>query len=78
MARELINRIQNIRKETGLEITDRIDIRITDAEAIAKAVGCFADYIKAQVLADNIVLADNDGQEVELDELKANIKIEKR
>ena len=78
MARELINRIQNIRKETGLEITDRIDITITDAESIAKAVGSFADYIKAQVLADNIVLGDNNGQEVDLDELKANIKIEKR
>ncbi len=77
MARELINRIQNMRKEGGLEITDRVNVTISPAESIEKAVDGFAEYIKTQVLADNITIAANDGVEVELDELKANIKVEK-
>ncbi len=77
MARELINRIQNMRKEGGLEITDRVIVTISPAESIEKAVEGFAEYIKTQVLADNITIAANDGVEVELDELKANIKVEK-
>ena len=77
MARELINRIQNMRKEGGLEITDRVNVTISPAESIEKAVEGFAEYIKTQVLADNITIAANDGVEVELDELKANIKVEK-
>ena len=77
MARELINRIQNMRKDSGLEITDRIKVVISNKEAIASAVGNFGEYIKAQVLADQIELADNDGVEVELDDLKANILVSK-
>ena len=75
MARELINRIQNLRKDGGLEITDRIKVTITPADAIKSAVDGYADYIKTQVLADEIVLADNDGAEVELDEIKARILV---
>ena len=75
MARELINRIQNLRKDGGLEITDRIKITISPADSIAKAVEGYADYIKTQVLADEIVLADNDGAEVELDDIKAKILV---
>ncbi len=75
MARELINRIQNLRKDGGLEITDRIKVTISPAESIAKAVEGYADYIKTQVLADEIVLADNDGAEVELDDIKARILV---
>ena len=75
MARELINRIQNLRKDGGLEITDRIKITISPADSIAKAVAGYADYIKTQVLADEIVLAENDGVEVELDDIKAKILV---
>ena len=77
IARELINRIQNLRKDSGLEITDRINVTITQLDAIGKSLDSFADYVKDQVLADSISLGDNDGAEVEIDELKANIKIEK-
>ena len=77
IARELINRIQNMRKDSGLEIVDRINVFISRHEAIEKSVAEFAEYIKTQVLADDIVLADNDGTEVEIDEIKANIKVEK-
>ena len=77
MARELINRIQNLRKESGLEITDRINVLITPEEEVVKAVDAFADYIKTQVLANDINVADNDGQEMEFDDFKLNIKITK-
>ena len=77
MARELINRIQNIRKESGFEITDRINVEIAPNDDVQKAVDSFADYIKTQVLADNVTLQPNDGQEVEFDEFKLNIKVTK-
>lgn len=77
MARELINRIQNLRKDTGLEITDRINVAVSQNERISAAVNGFADYIKTQVLADSITLEDNDGAEIDLDGLTASIKIEK-
>ena len=75
MARELINRIQNLRKDGGLEITDRIKVTITPDDAIKSAVESYAEYIKTQVLADEIVLADNEGAEVELDDIKAKILV---
>ena len=77
MARELINRIQNLRKDGGLEITDRINIVVAPNNDVEKAVSAFADYIKTQVLADTISMADNDGTEVDFDDFKLNIKINK-
>ena len=77
MARELINRIQNMRKDAGLEITDRIKVTISPYELSDMAVESFDEYIKGQVLADAITLEVNDGAEVEFDDFKLNIKIEK-
>ncbi|MBQ7511751.1 MAG: class I tRNA ligase family protein, partial [Prevotella sp.] len=75
MAREIINRVQNIRKESGLEITDRITITLAPQADVEAAVNAFGDYIKTQVLADSIVIAPNDGTEVEFDDFKLNIKV---
>ena len=77
MARELISRIQNLRKETGLEITDRIHVTLAPNEKVEKAVAGFADYIQSQVLALDITLADNDGIATEIDDFMINIKIVK-
>ena len=77
MAREIINRVQNIRKDSGLEITDRISITLSPNTEIQQAVESFGDYIKTQVLADSISIMANDGQEVDFDEFKINIKITK-
>lgn len=77
MARELISRIQNIRKESGLEITDRIHVTVSPNERIGNAIAGYADYIKSQVLALNINVAENDGVEVEIDDFKLNVKIVK-
>ena len=77
MARTLVNRIQNIRKKSGLEITDHIHVCIEPNEASTKAVEAFGDYIARQVLADSLKLEANDGQEVEFDDFKLNIQITK-
>ena len=77
MAREIINRVQNIRKESGLEITDRIRITLSPNAEIESAVNNFGDYIQSQVLADDIAIAANDGTEVDFDDFKLNIQITK-
>lgn len=77
MARELINRIQNIRKEIGLEITDHINVTLSPDSKVEAALAGFADYIKAQVLADNVCIADNDGIAAEIEDLNINIKVAK-
>ena len=77
MARELINRIQNLRKETGFEITDRIIVTIAPNEEAAAAIAVFGEDIKTQVLANDILVAENNGTEVEFDDFKLNILVQK-
>ena len=78
MARELINRVQNMRKEAGFEITDRICVYVSHNDAMEKAIGNYSDYIKGQVLADNIEVSDdNRGTEVEFDDFKLYIDVVK-
>ena len=77
MARELINRIQNMRKEGGLEITDRVKVTVESNEETDSAIASFGDYIKSQVLADAITVAPNDGVETDFATFKINIKVEK-
>ena len=78
MAREIINRIQNLRKESGFEITDRINIVISPNEQTDVAISAFEEMIKGQVLGDNIFIADNDGVEVEFDEFNLYISLTKQ
>ena len=77
MARELINRIQNIRKENGYEITDRINVTVAPNVASDAAIESYGEYIKGQVLADSIHVETNNGQEIDFDEFKLNINITK-
>ena len=77
MARELINRIQNLRKETGFEITDRIIVTVQPNEEAVAAIDSFGEFIKNQVLANNILVAENDGTEVEFDDFKLKILVQK-
>ncbi|MBR6455754.1 MAG: isoleucine--tRNA ligase [Prevotella sp.] len=78
MARELINRIQNLRKDTGLEITDRISVVVSPNEQTDAAIKTYGEYIASQVLADSIEIAQNEGAEIDFDDFKLNIKIEKK
>ena len=77
MARELINRIQNMRKDHGLEITDRIDVIIAPNALTDAAIAAHGEYIKTQVLADDITIADNDGDEADFDDFKLKITVSK-
>lgn len=77
MAREIINRVQNLRKESGLEITDRIKVTLAPNAQTDAAVAAFGDYIKSQVLADELYVANNDGKEIAFEDFNLNIKIDK-
>jgi isoleucyl-tRNA synthetase len=77
LARELINRVQNLRKESGLEITDRIRVAVTPCKPLEKAMASHGEYVKTQVLADEFKFEDNDGTPVEFDDFTLNIKVEK-
>ena len=77
MARELINRIQNMRKDHGFDITDHICVVVSPEEQTDAAIAAYADYIKSQVLAEEINIAENSGEEVAFDEFTLNISISK-
>ena len=59
IARELVNRIQNMRKSGGLEITDKICVIIEKNDETDKAVEVYGEYIAKQVLANSIAVAEN-------------------
>ena len=79
IARELINRIQNLRKSSGLEITDRIAVQLENREEIAAAVKNCNEYIASQVLATSLVLVDDlaNGAALEMDGYNVMCIIEK-
>ena len=66
-----------IRIENKTYGIDRINVVLAPNAEVEKAVSSFADYIKTQVLADNITLQPNEGQEVEFDDFKLNITVTK-
>ena len=77
MARELINRIQNLRKESGLEITDRIVVSIDPHKETDEALETFGDLVRQQVLANEIVVKPTDGDEIDLGDFTTHIEISK-
>lgn len=81
LARELVNRIQNLRKESGFEVTDRINVNIAKNEILQSAVKNNFDYIRTETLTDKLNFSDSplpNGQEVELEEgLATQLEIEK-
>ena len=80
VARELVKRIQNLRKESCFEITDRINITLAHSEATDKAVAAFSDYICSQVLADSLTLADSVENPTTLDfgDFQVDIHLERK
>jgi isoleucyl-tRNA synthetase len=79
IARELINRIQNLRKSYGFEITDKIRVAIRSDIRINEAVEEFKQYIANQVLAKDIILKDSvEGEAIDLDDdFQIFVKIER-
>lgn len=79
IARELVNRIQNMRKDSGFEVTDKITIEIQKTKKIEKAVEANFDYIKLETLAENLYINESveNGIEIEFDDVKTVLNISK-
>jgi len=82
IARELVNRIQNLRKENDFEVTDKIQVTIENNNAIGEAMNTYKKYVASQTLANNIQLSDSftedEGRKIELTEdIIVNINITK-
>jgi isoleucyl-tRNA synthetase len=80
IARELVNRIQNLRKDSGLEVTDRIVINLQDGNHLSKAVHDNLDYIKTETLTNTINLTEKveNGLQIEFDDVVTVLAIEKQ
>jgi len=78
IARELINRIQNLRKASGFEVTDRIHVSLSSHKQTDAAVEHFHDYISSQVLATELITTNlSDGEQIEINGVSLLVKIEK-
>jgi isoleucyl-tRNA synthetase len=78
IARELVNRIQNLRKAKNFEITDRISIQISSDPSFDDAIRQYVDYIKQQVLGDSLVISKEKFEdEIEIDDKSLTISIKK-
>lgn len=79
VARELVNRIQNARKDTGLEVTDKIKLTILQADDLKESVLANENYIKVETLTNELVFVDvlSNGTEIEFDTIKSRMLIEK-
>ncbi len=81
LARELVNRIQNIRKDSGFEVTDKIRVTFEKNDALRAAVSAYRDYIATQVLAVEILetesLTDAATQELDLDDMTVKVLVKR-
>ena len=79
LARELVNRIQNLRKNSGYDITDKISVTVLSNEVMDEAIKDFNSYIANQVLAVSVEITDviSDATELDFEEFKLSVRIEK-
>ncbi len=79
VARELVNRIQNLRKEAGFEVTDQISVTLQQAPLLNEAVTDFGEYIKSETLARELLLAEEmqGGTVLEFDGISTTVLITK-
>ena len=79
IARELVNRIQNLRKDSGFEVTDKIKVHLQTNNDLEKAVAANENYIKSETLTETLVFVDDlkSGTEIEFDDIKTRILISK-
>jgi isoleucyl-tRNA synthetase len=79
IARELVNRIQNLRKDSGFEVTDRIEVFFEADEMIERAIKLNLDYIKLETLTEELhLVAELDkGIEVSFDAVNSQLYIQK-
>ena len=79
LARELVNRVQNIRKANGFEIVDKVNIKILSSDNINDAIDEYNEYIANQVLAANLIIVNEleDATELDFEDFKLQISISK-
>jgi isoleucyl-tRNA synthetase len=79
IARELVNRIQNIRKDSGFEVTDKIKVQLKRNGLLEEAILKNESYIKSETLTSDLTFVDEieNGTEIEFDEIKTMILISK-
>ncbi len=79
IARELVNRIQNLRKDSGFEVTDRIDVQLQKDDKIEKAVSSNLEYIKTETLTAELEIIEqlNNGIEITFDDVNTKLFITK-
>ncbi|GIM52762.1 isoleucine--tRNA ligase [Capnocytophaga cynodegmi] len=78
IARELVNRIQNIRKDSGFDVTDKINICIQKQKAVEEAVSDNLEYIKSETLTSELTFAENvSGEPIEFDDIVTKISVER-
>ena len=79
VARELVNRIQNARKDSGLEVTDKIKLTILKVADLEESVSANAEYIKTETLTNELVFVNdlNNGIEIDFDTIESKMLIEK-
>ncbi|MDR3180790.1 MAG: DUF5915 domain-containing protein, partial [Prevotellaceae bacterium] len=79
IARELVNRIQNLRKDSGFDVTDKITVTLQQHPMLAAAVADFEDFIASQTLAVTVKLADEvpGGMAIEIDETALQVAVRK-
>ena len=79
IARELVNRIQNLRKDSGFEVTDRISVKLQKHEEITKAVKTNLEYIKAETLTDSLEIVEqlDNGIDIAFDTINTKLFITK-
>ena len=80
IARELVNRIQNLRKSKGLDVTDKIEINIKNSKKLENAIKLNLDYIKSETLANKLYFSENfedEGETLEFDDINTVITINK-
>ncbi|WP_299113801.1 isoleucine--tRNA ligase [uncultured Winogradskyella sp.] len=79
IARELVNRIQNLRKDSGFEVTDRIDVQLLSNSDIIAAVNDNEAYIKTETLTNDLKIVDNldHGIEINFDDVNTKLSIKK-
>jgi isoleucyl-tRNA synthetase len=79
-AREFVNRIQKLRKESGFELTDRILVEVAGAGELEKSITAFKTYICSEILADELIFQPeiNGGTEIDVNELLIHVKVSKK
>jgi isoleucyl-tRNA synthetase len=79
-AREFVNRIQKIRKESGFELTDRIEVKVAASNGLKNSLAQFNDYICAEILADKLELLSEieDGTEIEINDISLKVIVLKK